>query len=1426
MKRYLKYIFLSLVSTVLAVSCLEELEPTPSLVANDEVAVLVPRVKSFTNQYVTKVGYSEDENHINNLKVLIFNSNGALVHSQDMNAGTRSLTLNKSMLNSSANGDLTKATVVMLANMDLAALKVKNNTTWESINLQSLTLDILKNASYHIPEVESVLTSVPSDGFPMIGGASEVNLSSTSSTNQQTPVVVDLKILYAKVNFEISVEPDGDNQRVDPSNTQQMQFQLSGYSIYNVSKVTSLDIPDNAGEPVRDIFGNVPDEDDIADFDESTASSEYAYPATGNGAKVTLSKTATLSGPSIPFTFYMAESRFNRSEDNAREDLIGIYPEDWLTPAEDEDVKGWTDLSAAQKKLPQNKLNGVKYGYDHLIQQFKPKIVEQASSPSPGAGLATYVLLTGTYKDYRGTNWNVNYKVYLGKDNAQNFHVDRNSEYTNYITIKGIRNRQEGSYGVGEVWIDHRVNVSLGSGQGPDNCVTITRETLLDAHIEVRPLRVQWSGTTYDRVNIYLPTDPETNQLMNWVGIEKFTKDNCQDGATYCFVTDPVTKEKTSIGKRKYFTTGLINELQTMGGDLGVKTDEDGRKFLDFYNGHCAWIYFDENTSSTSRDAVIRLEFYKNDRMTAAEEYTIRQNGLQTIEGTNYIVESYEEYLHSYDSEDKYNLSTSPVDYTQQGLAWGKVEKLSTDIIVAAAPIPGLRGERYDYFHQGDVPPGDNYYTYTKNSSGNWDLTPDATDNFSTGLYFTNRAATKKLMTVRDMASVPDNAYEYCLSKNKYNETDNTLDIHWYLPDVYELKAVLAASQSDGNAADFGSDSYYWSSQPSFSGQLIQNLSWIDEVEEIARAVSSESGGTVKDISRILQNRIRCFYSADGIRGVDMNNRVPDGLGGNYTFLMQGKPDNGYFHNLVAAAGTEDTPETVIEDFDDTEWYDYPTRENSLGVAGAEFEYTEFRDNGNLITGFEVNPQENWSEYILDLDTFGEYPTEHYTTLATYPGLVRETLQKFGRDVLNVTIYIPFVGNRTLLHIAESLGINVDNWFLIEAYKPIEGTVKSQTQKMESSSIKDMTQIPLPEELNPLNDKLKISLGTANSNGNKPDFEYYEVVSKNTTPYTREWVPPIYYSKTYTVTPQETTVEQDGEGVKNGVSTRGILSSATLEKAKQAAFNDETNLLGQVTSKGAYTLAKENASTNLINHIKSEYGGWSYDEDDIHHDPSSLNWNTDSPAIQYETITNTSSRKEVKCTVTLTAIVKITKGDKTLFLQESGTGQWGEPVKGETERVSQKAEIDELRVYSGNSLTITCADPAYEITKVRVYFSGSNKIGNETYSPLYYARFVDVDIPADDPILGDETSHLVGMEYSDDDKWQQWSGIGKQTITLNLVDYVVTSDFNLGGILSGEWFTYDYEYRAASRNLDYYLIVDRIDVKCTEIKEPEEESTE
>ena len=63
------------------------------------------------------------------------------------------------------------------------------------------------------------------------------------------------------------------------------------------------------------------------------------------------------------------------------------------------------------------------------------------------------------------------------------------------------------------------------------------------------------------------------------------------------------------------------------------------------------------------------------------------------------------------------------------------------------------------------------------------------------------------------MGNIPDNAYQYCLSKNKFNEENNTLDIHWYLPDVYELQTVF---QTDASSAYFESGKYYWSSQPAY----------------------------------------------------------------------------------------------------------------------------------------------------------------------------------------------------------------------------------------------------------------------------------------------------------------------------------------------------------------------------------------------------------------------------------------------------------------------------------------------------------------------------------------------------------------------------------------------------------------------------------
>ena len=112
--RYLKYIFLSLISCILTMSCVKELDAP--FYGDEVLTTLVPRVKSFTNQYVTKA-YSSDEAAINSLSALIFDNDGKFV---DIQSGTTSVTINKSMINSPANKEkLTSATIVMFANMSL-----------------------------------------------------------------------------------------------------------------------------------------------------------------------------------------------------------------------------------------------------------------------------------------------------------------------------------------------------------------------------------------------------------------------------------------------------------------------------------------------------------------------------------------------------------------------------------------------------------------------------------------------------------------------------------------------------------------------------------------------------------------------------------------------------------------------------------------------------------------------------------------------------------------------------------------------------------------------------------------------------------------------------------------------------------------------------------------------------------------------------------------------------------------------------------------------------------------------------------------------------------------------------------------------------------------------------------------------------------
>ena len=1040
MKRYLKYILLSLVAATLAVSCLEELEPTPSLTANDEVAVLVPRVKSFTNQYVTKAGYIEGEDLIKSLKVLIFNDGGTFVYAQDMPVDTRSLMLNKSMLNSPAHKDkLSNATVVMLANMDLNLLKKINGETVQS-NLSSLTITELAGSTYY-PErniiFPSELGNEGFDGFPMIGGVSGVVLTPTSATQQQNPIVIDLRVLFAKIEFEIHVEQGSEEQG------EGMQFTLDNWAINNVSQATTLAVPTDNGLPVRDFMGNIPDVENIATVDGATISTDYTTnEVSGNLPDI---KTTALNGSPLKFTFYMAESRYNPG--------AYTYPIENL--------------------------------HESFKQQFKPQVAD-AEGGLPTAGRASYVLLEGKYIDYRGTSWDVDYTIYLGKNSYDNFHVDRNSNYKNIISIKGIRDRQAGSYGEGEgdVWIDHRVNVEY-DGDSADDCVTITRETLIDSHIEVRPLRVKY-GSDYQFAVIYLPKYPldqngniiygtaepkswgqvletEGGENENWIALEN-NNGKYNKGKLYC-----------ANGKRKYFTTSLIEELH-LDNDAeqnGIRSDDNGRRYILLNSEDCAWIYFDENTTTNTRRALIDVEFYRSDGSKVVETYEIIQSGLK--EAGKYKIERYEEYLHSYDSEDEFGLATSPTDYTQQGLSWGFFNQaISQDIIVSATPLSGINlggsdiidfrpfvEQRYDYFHESDVP-NPPYYLYTKNDKDAW-----TNASYGTGLTFTDRASRNEFITVKDMGTRPTSAYQYCLSKNKFKEDPNgeehQMIIHWYLPDAYELRDVLNVGSSNSDSDIFKTDAYYWSSQPSFDGISIDlgtELSIKNEVPANARAVSKDG---IDDIERNRQNRIRCFYDPTGILA-DMNERVPDGLGGLIKVPMRAfDEDNsrGYFYDWLQDLEDEkrDTPELPT--------YDFPT--------GKDF-YTFKTFTHNNVTYYAVDPSDenNWSYELLS------------QTLAYYPGLSSKNIQ-----IENDLIYREQSTDKK--------------------YQRTETDIEGK--KIEAiPSNTDLAQHPLElyQEDNKNSGILTIAFDKGSNNSNSPSYSYRREDQVTITTYTRFWEVPTY----------------------------------------------------------------------------------------------------------------------------------------------------------------------------------------------------------------------------------------------------------------------------------------------------------------------------
>ena len=586
----------------------------------------------------------------------------------------------------------------------------------------------------------SNVEDVPATGFPMMGslgntigadgdGITLVLKPAQSATNVDgLPLLngspsdnleIPLRSMYAKFTFTISVKPD---QEIVGNKAP--RFDLLSYGVHNIAATVDSSSSTNDDKAVIATSGDI-------------SVGNYAQGAT-----------------SAKFDFYLPE-RY----------LSPLKSIDDVLPAKLKKSTYDTSVDADQ--------NGYRDEDEKYHQRFKNKL--------PGSDqAATYVTITGKYTDHQGHIYDVDYNIYLGGNNFDDFNIIRNTHYNNSITIRGLSASNDQSVGTETISIDWRVEVERSTPL----VINLRRESLLDAHFEVRPLRLRLVGedipTGTSATVTILNEDGTANNRPDWIRLEA----SGTNSNTY--ITEDV-----SAGKRKYFTTNLVTETLKNGTSVTLENLTKANQTL--------WIYVDENTTTDLRTAIVRISYNGVDK-----DYKIAQHGLHKVVGENniYYIEEYEEYLFNYDAEDSYGQTQF------EGMPWGlngvqlsnehnsfKIDEDNTDWNNYVASTPLLK---YDFYIG-------KYDTFADNS---------VLHNFA-GQHFTRDIYTKSNGKVENltMAEQASGAVEYCYNRNKRNADGSVVSVDWYLPSADELEDFIVAAYSDFHEFQ---DKYYWTSQPAY----------------------------------------------------------------------------------------------------------------------------------------------------------------------------------------------------------------------------------------------------------------------------------------------------------------------------------------------------------------------------------------------------------------------------------------------------------------------------------------------------------------------------------------------------------------------------------------------------------------------------------
>ena len=815
--RKLRNIF-AIIAILTVSSCAVDNIDAPSYgVNNNDVVTVIGRMTRFDEKDVTTRGVKdENEAKLTSMAVAIFPVNkegtalsGPCAHWQYTdNQAELLFEINRSGIGFTPN---TRYAMYVFCNMpELEGFGIGSS-------LEAMLTTAQKVSGINIPE----------KGFPMMGSLgdtfstafdkdNQILILSPTKNNQpngellaptvdgktQTLLTIPMKAMYAKVNFSIEVRPD---QTIDGHYSP--QFELKGYTVKNVpSKV--------------DLSNGTNSEDEVL----------------GSDCTLGVSGSAVASGANkINFTFYLPERLLT-----ADESLDSVLPDSLKKKK-----VGYYDESVDSNK------NGYRDEDEVYHQRFKSKMLGDGQK-------ATNIVLSGQFRDHQNHYWDVEYTIFLGENNSTDFNIKRNSEYNNYVTIRGIQTSCDMSDNLNGIAIDHRVNVE----RTQPAIISLRREVLLDSHFEVRPLRIRKSDVenipsdiTHVKVEVVNPGSAKDKSGTWWMRLERSfgVGGNGENKDIYI-------EKGVSAGKRKYFTFDLITgSNDTTNGDLAPLTNSSSVVVPLNQGEQCVWIYVDECTEvgDEVRAGIVKVSYGKLENGTfkattnstyPAVSYVINQRKLfevkyddpttTTDENRKYHIEYEEEYLHNFDADDDYGqtefdgmqwgLPGIMLSYDNKALYFGnKSQSWLTSIFNAivnyVASSTGIN-PMYDFY----IPKHDTSvstlatkrdfrgYVFcseiiqTINGQGNHDN--DESNNID----------------ILQLDEQPDSAIEYCYNKNKRNRngqvawTGNTDNLNWYLPAVDEIEDIVMSKYGESYALntyarfiEFQSQ-FYWSSQPSY----------------------------------------------------------------------------------------------------------------------------------------------------------------------------------------------------------------------------------------------------------------------------------------------------------------------------------------------------------------------------------------------------------------------------------------------------------------------------------------------------------------------------------------------------------------------------------------------------------------------------------